>query len=154
SPAVPSGDPSGAAGRVPAAQMQITNLSPDDKAATRQAATLLLDGFRDHWPGAWPDMDAALAEGRESLAEERSCRIALDADGTVVGWIGGIPQYDGHVWELHPLVVRADRRGQGVGRALVTDLETLVRERGAETLYLGTDDEDGMTSLAYVDLYP
>jgi aminoglycoside 6'-N-acetyltransferase I len=75
-------------------------------------------------------------------------------DGTVLGWIGAICQYDGHAWELHPLVVHLDRQGQGIGRALVADLECLVRERGATTLYLGTDDEDGATTLSNVDLYP
>jgi aminoglycoside 6'-N-acetyltransferase I len=57
------------------------------------------------------------------------------------------------VWELHPLVVRSERQGEGIGRALVQDLEALVRERGAQTLWLGTDDEDDMTTLAGVNLY-
>jgi aminoglycoside 6'-N-acetyltransferase I len=58
------------------------------------------------------------------------------------------------VWELHPLVVRHDLQRRGIGRALVTDLEARVRERGAITLWLGSDDETGMTTLAGVDLYP
>ena len=71
-----------------------------------------------------------------------------------MGWIGGIKQYDGNVWELHPLVVRSDCRGKGIGRALVADLEERVRERGGLTLWVGTDDEDNMTTLAGVNLYP
>lgn len=47
------------------------------------------------------------------------------------------------MWELHPLVVRPDRQRQGIGRALVADLEALARERGVDTIYVGTDDEDG-----------
>ena len=74
-------------------------------------------------------------------------------DGTLLGWVGGIPEYDGNVWELHPLVVAPGRQGQGIGRALVVDLEQQVRERGALTLWLGTDDEDDMTTLAGRDLY-
>jgi len=35
----------------------------------------------------------------------------------------------------------------------VADLEAQVRQRGGLTLMLGTDDEDGMTTLAGVDLY-
>ena len=133
---------------------RFTTLDPGDEEAVRQAAGLLVEGFRDDWPEAWPDMDAALREVRESLGEGRICRVALDEDGAVLGWIGGIPSYDGNVWELHPLVVRQDLRRQGIGRALVADLEERVRERGALTLWLGTDDETGMTSLSGVDLYP
>jgi aminoglycoside 6'-N-acetyltransferase I len=43
---------------------------------------------------------------------------------------------------------------RGIGRALVADLEARVGERGALTLWLGTDDETGMTTLSGVDLYP
>ena len=55
---------------------------------------------------------------------------------------------------LHPLVVRQDRQRQGIGRALVADLEERVRERGALTLSLGTDDLNNQTSVSGVDLYP
>jgi aminoglycoside 6'-N-acetyltransferase I len=52
----------------------------------------------------------------ESLEPGRIGRVAIDPDGTVAGWIGGNSSYAGRVWELHPLVVRPDRQGQGVGR--------------------------------------
>ena len=71
-----------------------------------------------------------------------------------MGWIGGISQYDGSVWELHPLVVRSEYRRKGIGRTLVADLEERVRERSGITLWVGTDDEDNMTTLASVELYP
>ncbi|HEY9604200.1 MAG TPA: GNAT family N-acetyltransferase [Allocoleopsis sp.] len=134
--------------------MQIIDLCPDNRAAIHQAATLLLDSFQEHWPNAWPDLDSALAEVQESFGTERISRIAIDEAGNVLGWIGGISQYDGNVWELHPLVVRSDYRGKGVGKALVADLEERVRERGGFTLWVGTDDEDNMTTLAGVNLYP
>ena len=50
-------------------------------------------------------------------------------------------------------MVQPDRRRQGIGSALVAHLEALVRQRGAYTLWVGTDDEDGRTSLYGVDLY-
>lgn len=130
--------------------MCVIDLDPDETAAVRQAAALLVDGFREHWP----DLDAASREVRESFGEGRLSRVALDEQGAVVGWVGAISQYEGKVWELHPLVVRPDRQGQGIGRALVADLEERVRERGGLTLWVGTDDESGQTSLAGVDLYP
>ena len=134
--------------------MRVIGLVSGDELAIRQCAALLVEGFREHWPDAWSNMDAALAEVREALVPERIVRVAIDDDGTVLGWIGGIPSYDGHVWELHPLVVRSVRQEQGIGRALVSDLEAEVRRRGGLTFWLGTDDEDDMTSLAGVDLYP
>ena len=134
--------------------MTIIDLRPDDETAIQQAAALLVEGFRQHWPDAWPGMDSALKEVREMIAADRICRVAIDDDGALLGWVGGIPEYHGNVWELHPLVVRPDRQGQGIGRALVADLEDRVRERGGLTVTLGTDDVDGMTTLSSVDLYP
>ena len=81
-------------------------------------------------------MDAALAEVHEALAPGRICRVALDEAGAVLGWVGGIRGYGGNVWELHPLVVRPDRQRQGIGRALVADLEAQARARGGLTLWL------------------
>jgi len=132
----------------------ILDLDPDDTETVRRTADLLVEGFKNDWPDAWPTVDAALEEVRESLVEDRISRTAVAEDGAVLGWIGGIPSYGGKVWELHPLVVRPDLQRRGVGRALVVDLEERVRELGALTLWLGTDDETGMTSLSGVDLYP
>jgi aminoglycoside 6'-N-acetyltransferase I len=130
------------------------SISDLDEKVIRQAAELLVEGFREDWPEAWPDMDAALREVHEALGEGRIARVALDGSGVVLGWIGGIPSYGGNVWELHPLVVRPDLRHRSIGRALAADLEERVGERGGLTLWLGTDDESGMTSLSGVDLYP
>ena len=41
-----------------------------------------------------------------------------------------------------------------VASRAAADLEARVREQGGITIYLGTDDEDNMTSLSNVDLYP
>ncbi len=133
--------------------MNIVNLLPYDEIAIQQAAELLVLGFRDHWPDSWTSLDSALEEVHGLLHNEYICRIALDDDGNVLGWIGALPSYGGKVWELHPLVVHPDHQRQGIGRALVLDLEARVREHGGLTLHLGSDDVDGMTSLAGADLY-
>lgn len=52
------------------------------------------------------------------------------------------------------MAVRKDAQGRGIGRALVERLEKEVRERGGLTLWLGADDEAGLTSIGGVDLYP
>lgn len=134
--------------------MRIIDLPSDDENLIQQAAIMLTEGFREHWTDAWSTLDEALEEVHEMLAPDHILRAALDDDNILLGWIGGIEYgYDNNVWELHPMVVRADQRGKGIGRALVADLEDRVRERGGLTLTLGTDDEDNMTSLSGINLY-
>ena len=134
--------------------MRIVDLTPDNARAVEQVARLLVEGFRDTGSEAWTDLEDARTEVMESFQPGRITRIAIDQDGTVQGWIGGIEQYDGHVWELHPLVVRLDSQRKGVGRALVLDLEEQVARRGGITIMLGTDDENSRSSVGGVDLYP
>src|SRR5687767_6840050 len=134
--------------------MHIIDLVPDDEDSILQVASLLVEAFREHWPEAWPDIESAFVTVRESFGEERISRIAVDESGQVLGWIGGISEYDGHVWELHPLAVSRRHQQRGIGSALVADLEERVRERGGITVRLGTDDVDNQTSLSGVDLYP
>jgi aminoglycoside 6'-N-acetyltransferase I len=133
--------------------MRIIDLDSGNRTWIEQAATLLVAGFRAHAPASWPDQTSALQEVYEALEAGKICRAAIDEAGDVLGWIGGISQYDGHVWELHPLVVAPQHQRQGIGRALVQDLEQQVRRRGGLTILLGSDDEDGQTTLSGVDLY-
>ena len=134
--------------------MQIVDLTPDDPQLLEQVAHLLYDGFKEHAPNAWPDLEAASAQVTSSFKPGRISRIAVDDDGTVLGWIGADPDYSGLAWVLNPLVVRPEFQEQGIGRALVADLEQLIRVPEGITLYLGTDDEDNRTSLGGTDLYP
>src|SRR5438552_3576192 len=101
--------------------MRIVDLVSTNESAIQQVAALLVEGFATNWPNAWPEMESALLEVRESFGPDRISRIAVDEDGAVHGWIGGISQYRGHVWELHPLVVHVSQQGKGIGRALVAD---------------------------------
>ena len=57
---------------------QIIDFPPDDEELVRQAAWLLVEGFREHWPNAWPDLAAALK--RFAVIEnERGEKRLLDA---------------------------------------------------------------------------
>ena len=114
-------------------------------------ARLLHLAFAPH--GAWTTMAEARQEVIDSLGPDRISRVAVDTDGTVLGWIGAIRQYDGLVWELHPIVVAESHRKRGIGRALVLDLESILAARGALTLWAGSDDLSGETSLGGIDLY-
>lgn len=134
--------------------MPIINLPSSDNDLINQAATLLVEGFRDCAPEAWPDMESALEEVHESFAADRISRVMVSDEERILGWIGAIEHYSGHSWELHPLVVAPAHQHQGLGRQLVVDLEAQVRQRGGMSLYLGSDDEMGLTSLSNIDLYP
>jgi aminoglycoside 6'-N-acetyltransferase I len=114
--------------------MKIIDLDHNHRDLIQQAAQLLVAAFRAHWPDAWPTLEDGLKEVDEMLEPGRICRAAVDESGDLLGVIGGIPGYDGNVWELHPLEVQ-------------------VRARDGLTMTLGTDDEDNMTSLAEANLY-
>jgi aminoglycoside 6'-N-acetyltransferase I len=133
--------------------MKIISLQKENEDLIRQAAQLLIDAFREHWSEAWQTFADGLQEVQEMLDDERICLIAVDDENKLLGVIGGIPQYDGNVWELHPLAVQPHLQKQGIGQKLVKDFEEQVRQRGGLTIVLGSDDEDNMTSLSNVDVY-
>ena len=143
--------------------MKIIDLPSDNADLIETTARLLMIGFQTFAPHAWPTLEDALEEVQESLEDDRISRIMLDemmdpttdrSQRTVVGWISAMAHYSGHSWELHPLVVSPSHQRRGIGRRLVADLETQVRQRGGCTIYLGSDDETGLTSIANIDLYP
>lgn len=133
--------------------MKIVTVKRGDSELLQAAAGVMAEGFARN-PFYIQDRESALEELIELLDRGAALRAALSDEGELIGLIAGTSAYDGNVWELHPLVVRPDRRGHGIGRALVQDLESLARESGAQTLWLGTDDETNQTSLANQDLYP
>jgi aminoglycoside 6'-N-acetyltransferase I len=131
----------------------MVDLRPDDQERIAEVAILLMDAFSVN-PDYCPDLEATLEEIGELFEPDCIARAAVDQHGTVLGLIGGRPHYEGHVWEVHPLAVRPEHQLRGIGRALIADLEQCVRERGALTLWLGTDDEVDQTTLSGVDVYP
>ena len=120
-----------------------------NKAQIIQAAQILTDSL----PIGWATLQDAMDEIKERLIPENTLLVAVEND-IVIGW-GGIlaPEYNGNVFELHPLAVQSNKRNQGIGRAIVTALEDEARKQGGLTIHLGADDEVGETSLANVDLF-
>ena len=129
--------------------MLIVDLAVQPNPVHEQAATLLVEEFDE--PRGWPTLDLARAEVA-SVLREGFARTMME-EGVLLGWVGGLPEYGGRVWELHPMVVRREYRRRGIGRALAAAFEVEATKRGALTATLGTDDDSGMTSLAGIDLY-
>ncbi len=134
--------------------MRIIEFPRNNSLIVRKAAVLLVEGFRVMSPDCWDTIGKALNEVRKCVADDRVCLAAMDESNDLIGWIGAIEDYHGRAWELHPLVVKPDCQGKGIGRALVEELEKRVCELGSLTLWLGTDDENQMTSLGGSDLFP
>jgi|SRR5687767_1290279 len=129
--------------------MEIVDLAAQPLEIRTQAAAILADAFPDE--NGWPTIELGLAE-IDWIAKDGFVRAALE-NGQVAGWVGGLSEYRGRVWELHPIVVAKDRRLQGIGRALVHAFEDEARKRGGLTATLGTDDHYDQTTLSQVDLY-
>jgi aminoglycoside 6'-N-acetyltransferase I len=129
--------------------MHIADLREQPETILEQAADLLVRGFDE--PRGWPNVPLARDEVASVLRDGFALAL-LDGD-VLLGWVGGLPEYAGRVWELHPMVVRREHRRRGLGRRLVTAFETEARRRGGLTATLGTDDDAGMTSLSGIDLY-
>ncbi|HHW08485.1 MAG TPA: GNAT family N-acetyltransferase [Firmicutes bacterium] len=129
--------------------MKIVDLSTQTPAIKEQAAILLVENFDK--PTGWPNMESARKEVEQVLCD--GFALAMVAEEKLLGWIGGLPEYDGRVWELHPLVVHREHRRQGIGRQLVAAFEVEAARRGALTVTVSTDDDSGWTSLSGVDLY-
>ena len=74
--------------------------------------------------------------------------VAVDRDGTVLGYasFGDWRAFDGdrHTVE-HSVYVRADRRGGGVGRALLTALIAAARAIGKHVMVAAIDADNGVS---------
>ncbi|MEV6596961.1 N-acetyltransferase family protein [Actinoplanes sp. NPDC051346] len=88
-------------------------------------------------PPSWEAFDAARLPGHRF--------VALDADGTVTGWVAcsavsARPVYAGVV--EHSLYVRPDRGGRGIGRALLEALIASTEAAGIWTIQSGIFPEN------------
>ncbi len=132
----------------------IRALSLDTPQEATAAAAILVAAFAERSPSPWPDLAAASREVHDALAPGHLCRGYFDPAEQLLGWVAGFPVYGGQVWELHPLAVHPHAQGRGIGRTLIADFTEQVCQHGGTTVLLGTDDENGSTSLGNVDLYP
>ena len=126
--------------------MRTIRLTRGDSRYISEAAELLRQAFPHSYK------DSAEEEVIDCLAEEKVAIAAIEED-RLVGFIGASPQYGVTAWELHPLVVSAEHRLRGIGTLLCLELEQVLKEKGCLTIYLGSDDETGSTTLGNTDLF-
>lgn len=135
-------------------QVKIVDLSVLDAGQRWDVAQLIVDAFAQDHPEAWPTIESALEELDMLEHDGMAALISFDNTGRPSGIVGALSMYDGNVWEVHPLAVRPDLTGQGIGRALMHALEARAADAGVWTLYVGSDDENETTTLGGQDLYP
>ena len=124
----------------------IVPLQKDNPKYIGQAANLLIEAFPQSYA------DCAKEEIMRCLQEGKVCIVAVE-DDNIVGLVGAMPQYKKTGWELHPLVVKKEYQRRGVGKSLCFELEKRLKEQGCVSIYLGSDDENGSTTLANTNLF-
>lgn len=120
-------------------------------AAQREQAADILRRALAHMSAAYATPEEAREEVARFDGDERIAFAALEA-GKVAGWVGAVKVY-AHAWELHPLVVDPACQRSGIGTRLCEHLEHVAAQAGVLTLYLGTDDDFGGTTLFGADLF-
>ncbi len=126
--------------------MEIRKIVKKEKDILNQLKKILVKAFPHSYS------NCADEEIEQLTSSERILIGAFDKN-SLLGFIGAIPQYGNTGWELHPIVVKEDCQCKGIGTFLLKSLEEAVAEEGGITIYLGTDDEFGKTSLSYTDLF-
>jgi aminoglycoside 6'-N-acetyltransferase I len=122
-------------------------------AAHRAETARILRDALAHLPSAYGAPDEAEMEvDRRCDAEDWLGFAALEGDH-LLGWIGALMTYAAG-WEIHPLVVAPGQQRRGVGSALLTHLEDHGRRAGVRTLFLGSDDDYGGTTVFGQPLFP
>jgi aminoglycoside 6'-N-acetyltransferase I len=116
------------------------------------AAAILRDALAK-LPSGYQGPGEAEAEVEQRRTQDEWLGFAALERGLLVGWIGAIKTYT-HGWEVHPLVVAPARQRHGIGSALMAALEARARREGVLTLFLGSDDDYGGTTLFDRDLWP
>jgi aminoglycoside 6'-N-acetyltransferase I len=128
---------------------------PEDVLRYREQIGALLCDFRPSAENRWDSLGEALAEVDASVNKDvdRISVVALTEPGIAVGWVAGFRTYAA-AFELHPLVVHPDWQGRGLGQQLLAEFERRASALGALTVYLGSDDTAGRTSLGSRPLFP
>ena len=132
--------------------MEIVDFGALPPSRHADAARILRDALT-HLPSAYNAPGEAESEVALRCADgDWLGHAAVDGE-RLLGWIGAIRAYN-HGWEIHPLVVAPDCQRRGIGSALLAALEARARSEAVLTLFLGSDDDHGGTTLFGRDLWP
>jgi ribosomal protein S18 acetylase RimI-like enzyme len=121
--------------------MEIKRLGPDD---VELLLTTPAGVFDD--PPARPATEHFLAQPNHHLL------VALDDDGTAVGFVSGVETTHpdkGTEMFLYELSVAEPARRRGIGTALVTALADLAREKDCYGMFVLTDDDNAAALATY-----
>jgi aminoglycoside 6'-N-acetyltransferase I len=129
---------------------EIVDLDARDGDIVERLASITHEAFRENSPDWVPTIDLARDQVLQAAGHGRLGRVLM-VQGEPAGWIGLITGR--YVWEIHPLVVAIEHQSQGFGHLLVDDVAEIAREGGGLTLFAGTSDEVGTTSLFGTDIY-
>jgi ribosomal protein S18 acetylase RimI-like enzyme len=122
--------------------------------ADAEAVGRLLHDFNTEFDDITPGPDALAQRVRELITSGETIVLLAGSgpDGLAVLrfrpalWTSGLECY------LAELYVVPDRRGQGLGRALMEMALAVARERGADSMDLGTSDDDLAARALYESL--
>ena len=114
----------------------VRGASPEDAPAVREIVRSVLDEY-----GLPPD-PGGIDRDLEDLQAFYFARgggflVAVDDGANVVGSCGVVP-IEGTTWELRKMYLRADARGQGLGRQLLAHALEFVRGHGGKRVELET----------------
>lgn len=101
-------------------KIRIIDLNSGEEERIRAIGAMLVDGFQENSPEAYPDLETAVAEVLDWFTAGRLSRVAIDDEGgETVGWIGGSRHYNSSL----PDPRKEERQGVSL-RLSLNQLET------------------------------
>lgn len=88
---------------------------------------------------AWPVADIEHYRENPPHFFNESFTLVAEEDENIVGYITVV--CDSGVAQIEPLMVDPDKKGQGIGSALLEETEKIAKEKGIHKLWLETDKE-------------
>jgi ribosomal protein S18 acetylase RimI-like enzyme len=90
--------------------------------------------WEDSGPGIRISPSDSPEKIKHKLERDPDLFLVAEEDGQVIGAVLG--GYDGRRGIMYHMAVRRDRRNKGVGRSLMQELETRLRDKGCIKYYL------------------